>query len=258
MIRKIKRALGIDFSLKAAMRNPSIYRRQLVMPRMSFRELVHQRLHDGRPATVVQIGANDGETNDPIGELLLRCADRITAALLVEPQQKAHARLARRYRDMAQVQCLKAAIDWTPGQRTLWSIDRARAEAQIGRKVSDGIASFSRDHVLDALCARSGDLERDEAERLLAPEDVQVKTMRQALTDAGIDGALNIVLIDTEGFDGEVIRMLADLDLWPEIIQYEHKHLDRDERREIARLLSGHGYRLWADHADVWGRRVSG
>ena len=74
MIRKIKRALGIDFSLKAALRNPSIYRRQLVMPRMSFRELVHQRLHDGRPATVVQVGANDGETNDPIGELLLRCA----------------------------------------------------------------------------------------------------------------------------------------------------------------------------------------
>lgn len=258
MIRKIKRALGIDFSLKAALRNPAIYRRQLTLPRMTFRELVHDRLHDGRPATVVQIGANDGETNDPIGEMLLRCADRIEAALLVEPQRSAHARLARRYRDVKQVLCLKAAIDWTPGERTLWSIDRDRAERQIGRKVSDGIASFSRDHVLDALCARSGDMEREEAERLLAPEDVAVRTMPDALREAGIAGAPSVMLIDTEGFDGEVIRMIADNDLWPEIIQYEHKHLDREERRQIARLLSQHGYRLWTDHADVWGRRIAG
>lgn len=257
MIRRLKRALGVDFSLKAALRNPSIYGRQFSLPRLSFRELVHERLHTGSRATIVQVGANDGEANDPMGDLLLRCAANIQVALLIEPQPGAFERLTRRYREAGHVRCLKTAIDWQGGERLLYSIDCARTSARIGKPISDGIASFSKDHVLGVLQRNCEDLRPEEADDLIHIEEVPVSTLPDALHSAGISGAPDVVLIDTEGFDGEILRMIARAKLWPEIIQYEHKHLGRDERRSVARLLMANGYRLWTDHADVWGCRIA-
>lgn len=257
MIRRLKRALGIDFSLKAALRNPSIYGRQFSLPRLSFRELVHDRLHTGTRATILQVGANDGEANDPMGDLLLRCAANIDVALLIEPQPGAFERLTRRYREAGHVRCLKTAIDWQGGERLLYSIDRERTAARLRRPISDGIASFSKDHVLAVLQRHCENLGPEEIDELLHVEQVPVSTLHDALRSAGINGAPDVALIDTEGFDGEILRMIAGAELWPEIIQYEHKHLGRDERRNVARLLMANGYRLWTDHADVWGCRIA-
>jgi len=44
----------------------------------------------------------------------------------------------------------------------------------------------------------------------------------------------------------------------PDVIQYEHKHLTQYGRRDLSTMLEQQGYRLWADHADVWGRRIGG
>ncbi len=63
-------------------------------------------------------------------------------------------------------------------------------------------------------------------------------------------------MIDTEGFDGEIVCMALEAGWSPSVIQYEHKHLAGSERRDLSRELERRGYRLWADQADVWGRRV--
>ncbi|MDB5311155.1 MAG: FkbM family methyltransferase [Gemmataceae bacterium] len=55
---------------------------------------------------------------------------------------------------------------------------------------------------------------------------------------------IDLLQIDTEGFDYEVIQMLDFATVRPAIIHYEHTHLSDPDRRGCEKLLSAHGYRL--------------
>lgn len=255
MIRRIKRALGIRFSLKALARNPAIYLRQWRLPDVGFADLVRDAMASDDALTLVQIGANDGATNDPVGKLIHGNPERFTAALLIEPQGPAFARLAARYADVPQVTCLQAAIDREAGERSLFTLDREAASERLGRTVSDGVASFDRDHLVWILRTYDPAISEPEMAGLIQTTQVPVMPVGRALETAGITPPPTIVLIDTEGYDGAIIHMMAEAGIWPRLIQYEHKHLDAPERRTVARLLLQNGYRLRADHADAWGWR---
>jgi len=255
MIRRIKRALGIDFSLKALMRNPSIYLRQWRMPKRRFADLVQDAMASGTPPTLVQVGANDGATNDPVGKLLQAAPEKFSRALLIEPQGPAFARLSARYDGVPQVHCLRAAIDREAGQRPLYVLDRDTASAHLGRTVSDGVASFERGHLVWILRTYDPGISVAEMDSLIMTDPVDVVSLTEALAIAGITPPPTIMLIDTEGYDGAIIAMMAEAGIWPRMIQYEHKHLKPAERRTVARLLLDQGYRLRADHADAWGWR---
>ncbi len=255
MIRRIKRALGIDFSAKALARNPAIYLRQWRLPNVRFHELVENVLAGKTDVTLVQIGANDGATNDPVGRLLLTRPERFSRALLIEPQGPAFARLSVRYAAMPHIHCLHAAIDRESGERPLYTLDRDMASVRLGRPVSDGVASFDRDHLVWILSTYDPGISTAEMDALITATPVPVMPLTDAFGQANLTPPPTIMLIDTEGYDGQIIRMMAEAELWPRLIQYEHKHLQAIERKEVAQLLIGQGYRLRADHADVWGWR---
>ena len=246
MIRRLKRACGIHFSTKALARNPGVHLRQTVRRFRSFGDLL-DRLADERRITAVQVGAND--SRDALGELIRSRPDRIERALLIEPQGRAFDRLARRYAGFGTVICLNAAIDRQAGERHLHTV---RADA--GARTGDGIASFDRAHVEKEIAARLPDLPRDRIAGLIATETVPVATLEGAAAEAGI-ARPDVLMVDTEGFDAAVVRMALDAGWLPSVLQYEHKHLSGAARRSLTRALRQRGYRLWADHADVWGVR---
>ena len=86
-------------------------------------------------------------------------------------------------------------------------------------------------------------------------ETVPVMTLLDATATAGIE-LPDVLMVDTEGFDAQIVRMAFAVGWRPAVIQYEHKHLAQVDRYDLATVLRQCGYRLWADHADVWGRRV--
>ena len=247
MIRKLKRACGIHFSTKALRRNPGIHLHQTIRRFRSFRNLLDD-LADERRIVVVQVGANDG--GDTLGDLIRDRPDRIERALLIEPQRAAFARLVQRTGTFEGIVCLNAAIDRQPGERTLYSVNR-----DAGTHIGDSIASFERRHVEELI--RSGTKARSASEvaALVTTETVPVTTLGGAAAVAGI-GIPDVLMVDTEGFDAQVIRMALEAGWLPAVIQYEHKHLTQAGRREIAAALRQRGYRLWTDHADVWGCRA--
>lgn len=254
MIRRLKRALGIRFSTKALARNPAIYLRQMFRPHREIAGLVAE-LAARRPVTIVQIGANDGATNDPLGEMIRSRPDRIAQALLIEPQPGAFARLEARYRDVAHIRCLNAAIDRQAGERVIYSVDTARASERLGRTVSDGLASFARAHPEKLLRSIDPALNEAELDALITATTVQVMPVREAMATAGMTDA-DVLLVDTEGYDAEIMEMALDAGLRPELVQFEHVHLDRPALRRLSRRLEEEGYRLWASHRDIWGQRV--
>lgn len=254
MIRKLKRALGINFSTKALARNPGIAWRQMFGRFRRFDDLVEE-LASTRPVTIVQVGANDGSSNDPLGRMIAAHPERITKALLFEPQASAYGRLSERYKDLQNIICLNAAVNREPGEQQVYSVDREAASTAIGRPISDGIASFDRNHVVQVLVDNAPGLTAEDVDLLVTEQAVQVTTLSDAASANGMSNP-DILLVDTEGFDAEIMAMALEASWRPLLLQYEHKHLDNGDRRALAGRLRALGYRLWADHSDVWGQKV--
>jgi FkbM family methyltransferase len=62
---------------------------------------------------------------------------------------------------------------------------------------------------------------------------------------------IDLVHIDTEGYDFEVIKLI-DLDRWrPTVLLFEHKHLSSDDRAACVQHLEAGGYDLLADDTDT-------
>lgn len=89
---------------------------------------------------------------------------------------------------------------------------------------------------------------------MLRTLSVPVTTLDLAAKNADMEHPC-ILVVDTEGYDGEVVGMALDLGWRPKLLQWEHKHLSREDRRRLTRRLAREGYRLWADHADTRGVR---
>ena len=253
MIRKLKKAMGIRFSVKALVRNPNVYLLQSTHRFRCFPGLV-EMLASKRPISIVQIGANDGVTNDPIGELVLNRPGRIRG-LLIEPQRGAFHRLSQRYGDAPNIVCLRAAIAGKPGTRRLYSVNRSTVAEKLPGGVSDGIGSFDRQHVETILRSRAPGLPPQDINVLITEETVPAITLLDALSEADIDEP-DVLLVDTEGCDADIVHGALDAEVRPALIQYEHKHLTNTARRSVSKRLMRNGYRLWSDHADVWGQRA--
>ena len=54
--------------------------------------------------------------------------------------------------------------------------------------------------------------------------------------------AVDLLQIDTEGFDAEIIKMFNFDYYHPVLIQYEHIHLSNKQNNETNKLLSSYGY----------------
>ena len=252
MIRRIKRALGIRFSSKALIRNPAIYVHQI---RAGFREFpeLSAELLERETANILQVGANDGASNDPLSRVIIQYRSKVRKAVLIEPQTGAFDRLTARYRDWPQVICLNTAIGREVGERALHSIAPV-AGSSLKKPSGDGIASFDRQHVEAHLQSHDKTLSQQALRRMITRSVVPVTTLELAAKKGGMDQP-DILLVDTEGFDGQVVGMALDLGWRPTLLQWEHKHLARSEQRRLTRRLTGEGYRLWANHSDTWGQR---
>lgn len=176
----------------------------------------------------VQVGANDGRTDDPIHQLVARYHWR---GVLLEPQPEIFKKLVENYRSEPQLVLENVALAHRDDTLSLWTVAN-----------SDGLlASFDR----SAIAARY----RDPSQIIEVP--VQATSFRSLVKRHAIS-RIDLLVIDTEGFDFEVIKMaLAEALLLPRLIRYEHLLLSRADHRACGDLLAQHGYRLLRDGIDT-------
>ena len=197
---------------------------------------------------MVQIGANDGRTGDPLCELI---KSRGWSALLVEPQPGPYSLLRMTYRDYANVRCVQCAIAREDGEATLWCINSEGPMTQY--------ASFSQEVVLKH-SRHVPDIKR----RIRA---VQVPSQKlSTLLDLHGVSHVDLLQVDTEGFDYEILKMLFATDIRPPIISFENAHLSPSDKRACAEDLATRSYRYvsvgrdtiaWMDPAGARGRDVA-
>lgn len=180
---------------------------------------------------VVQVGANDGNRNDPIRALWRE--DRFPT-VCIEPVPDLAAALRENVAGLANVTVREHAVGREQGALSLYRID-----PQTPGCPDWAFGMVSADPEL---------LRRDRRLKALGRSAVQrLKVPQQTLGDVYREEDLNRVLllqIDVEGFDDRVVEMALGESLRPRIIHFEHKHLPLDRNTRIRDRLTDAGYGL--------------
>jgi FkbM family methyltransferase len=194
-------------------------------------------------AVFAEIGANDGEQHDFLRPYIL---DRAWRGVIVEPVPFVFERLRRNYEERPGVALENVAVDRRDGTRRFYHLaEVADHEAEGLPRWYDGIGSFSREEVLSHAYHIP-----DIADRLVEI-DVPCVTLETLCRRNGIEW-LDLLLIDTEGYDWEIIRHI-DLSRWkPRLLVYEHYHLGPEERRACRGHLGRAGYETMEEHFDTF------
>lgn len=186
----------------------------------------------------IQIGANDGVTADPVSKLIRKYHLK---GLLIEPQPKMFKKLVENYRDEPQLLFENSVISEQDGTATLYAISEEKAGLPMW---CYQIASLNRDQMLTMLT--------DEKKKLNLPEDIEASveaiplpalSFKTLLSKHDIK-KLDLLVIDTIGYDFEIIKMIPFDLIKPPIINYEHTLLSREDQEACYNYLAERGYKF--------------
>jgi FkbM family methyltransferase len=189
----------------------------------------------------VQIGANDGQSSDPIYHLVQQYHWQ---GLLIEPQPSAFQRLLENYRDQPQLQFENIAIGDKDGTTPLY---RVREEGTNLPYWYYQIASLQRESVEAALMqwktVEKSELVPERLDDLIETVMIPSLTVQTLLSKHNVQ-KIDLLVIDTMGFDFEILKMFPFDLLKPAVIHFEHNHLSSDDQMACLDLLINQGYSL--------------
>jgi FkbM family methyltransferase len=195
----------------------------------------------------VQIGAYDGLTNDPIYPFVKHYHWK---GILIEPQWEAYQRLKENYRDQKHLIFLNIAIAEQDGFQDFyrirdgvsglpdWSKQIASFRLDVITKHKDGVPEYGITETIPNI------------EDLIEVERVKCITFNSLLDRYRLQ-QIDLLLIDTEGYDYNIIKGIDFKRIKPSIIYYEHMHLSKEDREECAQYLKKIGYEVIVDYADT-------
>lgn len=203
---------------------------------------------------IVQIGANDGVSGDPIHRFV-RNAWNQTNLLLCEPQPELVTLLENTYDGHPSLQIFSGAI--TPGGKefefyrvrpALWPKMHAGYLIESPTHAApSGIASVNYQHVADFVQRWS----------TLTPESAIEKVQPEALSVSGVIdrhlGAqpVHFLQIDVEGLDVALVSETIAAGLRPNVIHFEHSHADEASLVALRLQLEDCPYRVFTGESDT-------
>lgn len=180
----------------------------------------------GESLSFVQIGAHDGIHLDPVRPYVERYGWR---GILVEPQPRIFRKLTQNYKDFLHLKFENVAITWEDGPATM-NIFKDESLPEH----STMLASF-----IPAAITNNTHGYGNQGTQLA----VKGITLETLFSKHKIE-ALDFFQIDAEGFDFEIIKMLAKTAIRPTAINFEHAFYGQRQLHECYSLLANMGYRL--------------
>lgn len=192
----------------------------------------------------IQIGAFDGISGDAIFKFVQRFGWK---GVLVEPQERYFDQLRINYAGCDGLKFLKVAIAAERGVGTLYSL--VDPEAPGLPSWAPQIASFS----LDTVLRHRGVIPNIESR--IKEEHVECITFEDLIKEAGTDN-VDLLQIDVEGYDHQILKMIDFGRISPNIIRFEHKHLNKKDQDAALALLGNAGYHILREGADTIAYRL--
>jgi FkbM family methyltransferase len=224
----------------------TFHRLRLRLPRRPPKRPIGQVIFEfarAQPAAfVVQIGAHDGTALDPLRDEIIA---RRWAGILLEPVPYVFERLRATYGRNQGLILENAAIADHDGTQEFHFLREAPPGAEVWEWY-DALGSFRRDVVLS-----HGRLIPDIDDRL-ASMRVPCLTFDTVCRKHGVR-RVDVVQIDTEGYDYEVLKLIDYERYQPQLVMYEHLHFDDATTQASHELLTAHGYTCISDGMDTLG-----
>lgn len=222
-IRNLIHRLGYDISRRNTLETPR-------RPFSVLRYVVQEHIQHNPGFYFVQIGANDGVANDPIRPLVMEYHMK---GLLVEPMPDFFIKLVKNYEGETQLQFENSAIGSSDGSVSLF---RFRPGTPLPQTFYHGLARFDGRYMIER--ARKMGLGK-------YIEEIQVPslTFNSLARKHGIK-QVDLLQIDTEGFDYEIVKMAFAAGIFPEIINYEWTELSKLQQHDCKVMLVERGYRF--------------
>jgi FkbM family methyltransferase len=200
----------------------------------------------GPSFTVVQVGANDGINHDPIHKFIKR--DRWNGVLL-EPQKYVYDKfLSKLYLKHPNLSTLNAAMGEENGEASIYKIGFSESRWATGLTTFDLPTlekAFTSGHV-QRKCAKEGLEVPTDTSTHIIEEKVKITSSESLLADYKIE-KVDLLMIDTEGFDYEIIKLFKIEKTAPQMIIFEHSHLSDTDYSECTRHLIKNGYSVKKD-----------
>jgi FkbM family methyltransferase len=216
-----------------------------------------------RPSlSIVQIGAYVGDTfNDPLCQFLRTHLHRDKAdptrevkVVLVEPVREHFEQLRRNYADLAGVHFENVAIAEEEGIRDLYRLGVDPTAYGYPEWLLQ-LSSLKAETPLLELSERAPRWRKFYLENQVA-EKVNCITLDALLDRHQID-ELDLLQLDTEGYDYEILKSVDFAKIRPRFINYERSFLDNEQKTACREMLIGNGYLLMDWQYDTFCIRVT-
>jgi FkbM family methyltransferase len=203
---------------------PGVNYRNLDVFRLGIEVLMARR---GTAITFVQVGANDGKFVDPLRPYIDAYPWR---GILVEPQPDIFELLKQNYSSASERLAFENVAIARSNTLTLYRAAGDGPNKQADRAVVSANPSVTKRQLIDNAA--------------LEPFDVPALTLDALLETHGFE-SIDLLQIDTEGFDWEVLKTLSLERFRPALIQLETGHLPRQVIGELVDHLNAHDYDVY-------------
>ena len=180
----------------------------------------------GTALTLLQVGANEGRDDDPIRTYLYNYPWQ---GLLIEPQPDVFENLKKNYAGAkSRLTFENIAISSSPEPLILYRLP-------VGLSPSDTIVSFD-----PKIIAKQSGVDK----RKLVPISVPTARLDDILRKYQMT-QLDVLQLDTEGYDWEVLQTLDLTQVRPLLIRFEHGHLSPEAIGRMTEHLNKHQYQVY-------------
>jgi FkbM family methyltransferase len=206
--------------------------------KISFDHVIYKHMAEragNTPFFFIQVGAFDGQDCDPLYKFI---GPYSWSGILLEPQPAAFAKLQVLHGDNSKMNLINAAIARTESKTEFYIL-----EGDDLPSWSKGMASFQIENIRkhrDIIPSIDQHIRRTEVDCVTFGSLLSRFSVKQ----------LDLLQIDTEGFDAEVIYMFPFEILKPAIVHFESKHLGKTKLEGVLDHLIPMGYRVAYDGSE--------
>lgn len=196
---------------------------------------IYSRLKKDEGIFFIEIGANDGVSVDPMHSFIVRDSWK---GILVEPVPYVFKRLKENYRNNKDLKLENVAIAEKDGEMDFYSLEKTE---------NDNLPDFyDRIGTFDYKVMEYHKHAIPNIEDFIKIIKVPTLTFMSLLKKHNVK-KVNVVMIDTEGYDYEIIKLIDFNNISPDIILFENKHLLNQDHKACCELLETKGYKVYGE-----------
>jgi len=197
---------------------------------LSIKKILTELFKQNQITSIAQIGANDGVRFDDLNEFINKYK---VQSLLVEPIKDHFVKLQLKYNNLNFVKLENSAILIDKQISFLYKVDE-KFFFHYGSHIP-GITSFDKNHLL----------KHGVNTKHIVKEVINSITVKELFDKHDIK-KLDLLYVDTEGYDGRIVMdFLSNTDMKPVII-FEYIHIDNNIFKDLLSQLNKNEYQIFS------------